>query len=292
MRVRVPASSANLGPGFDCFGIAWQLYNEIEFYHSPELVIKGCPEQFRNEENLAYLGYLSVLRAAGLPEEPVGISFLSTDIPVCRGLGSSSALIVGGALAADRLYRLGLSKRELLHIAAAVEGHPDNVAPAILGGLTASIMDEAGSVVTVSFTLSDKLCFTALIPDFELSTELARSVLPAQVSRADAISNISRASLLLKALEVGDAGLIPAALQDRLHEPYRRGLIPGFERVQELALSRGAAGMCISGAGSTLLCVSQGAGFTAGMAMAMAAEFPSWRVIPVIPDLEGAAVLE
>ena len=164
MRVRVPASSANLGPGFDCFGIAWQLYNEIEFYHSPELVIKGCPEQFRNEENLAYLGYLSVLRAAGLPEEPVGISFLSTDIPVCRGLGSSSALIVGGALAADRLYRLGLSKRELLHIAAAVEGHPDNVAPAILGGLTASIMDEAGSVVTVSFTLSDKLCFTALIP--------------------------------------------------------------------------------------------------------------------------------
>ena len=292
MRVRVPASSANLGPGFDCFGIAWQLYNEIEFYHSPELIISGCPEKYQTKDNLAYLGYASVLKAAGLPEEPVGIRFASSDIPICRGLGSSSALIAGGVLAADKLCRLGLSKDELLHIAAAVEGHPDNIAPAILGGLAASIMDEQGRVVTVSFKLSDKLCFTALIPDFELSTELARSVLPGQVSRADAISNISRAALLLKALETGDAGLIPDALQDKLHEPYRLGLIPGVERVRELALSCGAAGMCISGAGSTLLCVSQSPGFTAGMTMAMAAEFPAWRVVPVVPDLDGAIVLE
>ena len=292
MNIRIPASSANLGPGFDCFGIAWQLYNEIEFLPSDELVISGCPEKYRTRENLAYQSYLAVLQAAGLPETPAEIRFVSSDIPICRGLGSSSALIVGGAVAANKLHHLGLSKNELLHIAAAVEGHPDNIAPAILGGLTASIMDEQGNVVTVSFKLSDKLCFTALIPDFELSTELARSVLPQQVSRADAISNISRASLLLKALEVGDAGLIPAALQDKLHEPYRYGLIPGVDRVRDLALSRGAAGMCISGAGSTLLCVSESAGFTAGMAMAMASEFPSWRVIPVIPDLEGATVVE
>ena len=109
MRVRIPASSANLGPGFDCFGIAWQLYNEIEFYHSNELVISGCPEKYQTRDNLAYLGYLSVLQAAGLPEEPVDIRFVSSDIPICRGLGSSSALIVGGALAANKLHHLGLS---------------------------------------------------------------------------------------------------------------------------------------------------------------------------------------
>ena len=292
MRVKVPASSANLGPGFDCFGIAWQLYNEVEFYPSRELMISGCPEKYQNRDNLAYQGYLAVLKAAGLPEEPVGIRFVSSEVPICRGLGSSSALIVGGVLAANRLHRLELSRDELLHAAAAVEGHPDNIAPALLGGLTASIMDEQGKVVTARFKLSDKLCFTALIPDFELSTELARSVLPQQISRADAISNISRASLLLKALELGDAELIPYALQDKLHEPYRLSLIPGVERLRELAMSHGAAGMCISGAGSTLLCVSSGSGFAAGMAMAMAAEFPSWRVIPVIPDLQGAAVLE
>ena len=292
MRVRVPASSANLGPGFDCFGIAWQLYNEIEFYHSPELIISGCPEKYQNRDNLAYLGYAAVLRASGLAEEPAEIRFTSSDIPICRGLGSSSALIVGGVLAANRLHGLGLSKKELLHIAAAVEGHPDNIAPAILGGLTASIMDEQGRVLSAGFRLSDELHFTALIPDFELSTELARSVLPRQISRADAISNISRAALLLKALETGDAELLPDALRDRLHEPYRLGLIPGVERVRELALGCGAAGMCISGAGSTLLCISRSPGFAADMAKAMAGEFPAWRVVPVAPDLDGAVVLE
>ncbi len=291
MRVRVPASSANLGPGFDCFGLAWQLYNEMEFLPASELKISGCPEKFQNENNLAYRAYLTTLEAAGLPPEPVEIRFLSTYIPVCRGLGSSSALIAGGVLAANELHGLGLSPDKLLLIAAQAEGHPDNVAPALRGGLTVSSM-ENGRVLSASFPLSDKLHFAVLVPDFELSTELARSVLPAQLSRQDAIFNVSRAALLLKALETGDAALLPVALQDRIHEPYRTPLIPGYDRARELALNLGAAGLCISGAGSTLLCFASGEDFAPRMAAAVAEEFPSWRVLPVLPEREGAAVID
>lgn len=287
MRVKIPGSSANLGPGFDCFGLAWQCYNEMEFSPGGEgLKISGCPERFQNRDNLAYAGYKAVLDACGLREEPLSIEFLDTDIPVSRGLGSSAALIVGGAAAANSLHGLNLSKNELLSIATPVEGHPDNIAPSLFGGFTVSAM-EAGRAITASFPVSDKLFFTALIPDFELSTELSRSVLPAQFSRADAIFNVSRAALLLKSFETGDAELVSVALADRLHQPYRTKLILGFEQVQKMANELGADGMCISGAGSTLLCIADSESFSEKMASAMAESFPGWRVRPMLPDLTG-----
>ncbi len=291
MKIKVPGSSANLGPGFDCFGIAWQCYNQIEFLSEGSgLEISGCDIRFQNRDNLAYAGYRAALEYCALPESPLKISFSSTEIPVSRGLGSSAALIVGGVIAADALNGLGLSQAELLNIASAVEGHPDNVAPALLGGFTVSAMDGA-KAVKARFELSDKLHFTALIPDFELSTRLARGVLPSQVPREDAIYNVSRSALLLKALELGDGELLSFALSDRLHQPFRTRLIAGYDRAMQLSLALGAAGMCISGAGSTLLCVAESQDFAVKMAKAMGEEFPAWRVLPLLPDRTGAAIL-
>lgn len=291
MRIKVPGSSANLGPGFDCFGLAWQCYNEIDFRPGVEgLLISGCPERFAGRDNLAFAGYKAVLEAAGLEEEPLEIEFLKTDIPVSRGLGSSAALITAGAVAANSLHSLGLSRAQLLSIATPVEGHPDNIAPSLFGGFTVSTM-EGQQAITASFPLSDKLFFTGIIPDFELSTELSRSVLPQLVPRADAIYNVSRASLLLRAMEDGDCELLSVALSDRIHQPFRTKLISGYDRALALAKELGCAGMCISGAGSTLLCISDSPDFTGKLSQAMAEPFPAWRVLELLPDMQGAALL-
>lgn len=286
MKIRIPGSSANLGPGFDCFGIGWQVYNYMDFLPSEELKISGCPEEFQNEENLAYQGYLAVLNYAGIENKAVEINFLESFIPVSRGLGSSAALIVGGAVAANEMFELKLSKQQLLEITTPIEGHPDNIAPSVYGGFTVSVM-EGDKVFSVPCPVSDKLYFTALIPDFKLSTELARSVLPKDYSRADAIFNISRASLLIKGLEQGDTKLIACAMNDRIHQPYRTELIAGYDRARELALSEGACAVCISGAGPTMLCVSDKPDFSEKMAAKMAEEFPGWQTIPLLLDNKG-----
>ena len=286
MIVRVPASSANLGPGFDCFGIAWQLYNEIEFTPGENIEISGCDERFRNAENLAYRAYAAALEKGNVKEKGVHIRFGRTDIPVSRGLGSSSALIVGGVIAANAMYDLKLSDMEMLEVATAVEGHPDNVAPALLGGLTASTM-VGSDPVTVHFPLSDKLNFAALVPPFELPTALARSVLPPSVSRADAVFNVSRAALVLNALGSGDCALLGLGMEDRVHQPYRLPLIEGWEKAKELVIDCGGKAMCISGAGSTLLCASDETDFSEKLS-AEISHLHDWRVIPLLPDFDGA----
>lgn len=291
MLIRSPGTSANLGPGFDCFGIAWDIYNEIEFIPGGEsLRISGCPEEFQNEDNLAYQGYMAVMKAAGLSDNGLEIIFKETEVPVSRGLGSSAALITAGAVAANELHTLGYSKDELLSIATPVEGHPDNIAPALFGGFTASAM-EGEQAVTAHFGISEKLHFTALIPDFKLSTELSRSVLPPSYSRADAVYNVAHAALVIKALESGDGALLKTAMQDKIHQPYRMALIEGIERVRELAEGCGLTAMCISGAGSTLLCISENADFSEKMSAAMAESFPGWRVRKLLPELQGACEL-
>ena len=291
MKFRIPASSANLGPGFDCFGIAWQCYNEIEFIPREEgLVISGCAEKYRNEDNLAYKAYHAVMAWAGQRESGLEIRFGRTDIPVSRGMGSSAALIVGGVVAANAIHGLELSGSELLAIATSVEGHPDNIAPALFGGFTVSAMDGIAAVTT-HFPISEKLFFTLLIPDFELSTELARSVLPEAVSRQDAIFNISRSALLIKALERGDRQLMRIALEDKLHQPYRTKLIQGFETAEAAAKNLEAMGICISGAGSTLLCIADRPEFSAEMEEALKESLPGWKVLGVKPDLQGVKMI-
>lgn len=292
MIVRVPASSANLGPGFDCFGLAWELYNEIEFALTDgPLEISGCDARYQNADNLSCRAFRRAVEAAGKSAPGLRIRFLDCEIPVSRGLGSSAALIAGGVLAADRLCGLGLSREELFEIATEIEGHPDNVAPALFGGLTVSAMDGKKPVFR-SFPVSGKLRFAVLIPPFELSTAKARAVLPATVGRADAIFNVARGALLLHALGEGDAALLPLAMEDRIHQPYRLPLIEGFETARAAAADCGAAGFCISGAGSTLLCVSDEESFAARLERRMAAALPGWRVRAVRPDAEGAVILD
>lgn len=292
MKIRVPASSANLGPGFDCFGIAWKLYNELDFELCGDgLSFSGCDYRYANESNWAYVAYKAVLERCGIAPAALHIHFGDCQIPIGRGLGSSSALLVAGVMAANELHGLGLSREELLDVATVLEGHPDNVAPALYGGLSASAM-VAGKPVTVHYPLSDKLHFTALIPPFELSTHDARRVLPQYIPREDAIFNISRGALLLNALGSGDTELIKVAMDDKIHQPYRIPLIAGYDIARGLAYKCGAAAICISGAGSTLLCVSEKEDLAEKMVEASRFPLPDLRVLPLEVEYKGAYIVE
>ena len=288
--IRVPATTANLGPGFDAFGCALGLYTDVTFEETEAgLEITGCPEEFSGPDNLAYTSYCAVL--ASMNEEVRGVKIhIDAQIPVCRGLGSSAALLVAGAMGANLLRGNKLSTQGLLNITNAMEGHPDNLAPAFFGGLTASMVDN-GLPVCVSFPLHPDWDFIALIPEFDLPTTLARSVLPEQVSRADAIYNVSHGALVLKALELGDEKLLRTAMQDRLHQNYRKKLIPDYEKIEALARSIGAA-FCLSGAGPTLLCITRDKKLEEKLAKKLdSITEKHWQILPLHVEFQGAHVV-
>ena len=285
--VRVPATTANIGPGFDSMGCALALYNYItcEVLPAGKLVITGCPEPYQNEENLAVQGYRAVLSRLGLPNEGLSLN-IRAEIPVCRGLGSSAAMIAGGAAAANLLHGASLSSAELLAVTNEIEGHPDNLAPAIYGGLTASLVED-GKPRTVKLPLSPTLRWVAAIPDFELSTHLARAVLPKEVAFVDAVYNASHVAVLVGALGRGDRELIAMALRDRLHQPYRESLIPEYGKVKAAAEQCGAIAFCISGAGPTLLALTDEASFAAQFAEKCKRLEHRWNIMELAVDTEG-----
>lgn len=288
--IRVPATSANLGPGFDSFGCALALYNTYTFEQIPAgLEIFGCDEEFRNRENLSIVAYRYAMEALGLPMEALSLT-IDAHIPVCRGLGSSSAMIIGGVMAANILHGSPLSRDELLRLCTVVEGHPDNLAPALYGGMTASLM-RGGIPVTARFPLSEKLRFFALVPPFHLSTEKARSILPQRVPFADAVFNVSHAALLLRALETADADMIALALDDRLHQPYRKGMIDGYELAEQIARDCGVTAFCISGAGPTCLCIADNEAVGERLSASIPAVLSGWQVLSLRVDTEGAKPL-
>ena len=289
--IRVPATTANLGPGFDAFGCALNLYTDVTFEETESgLEITGCDQAFTGPDNLAYVAYCAVL--ASLSEEVKGVKIhIDAHIPVCRGLGSSAALLVAGAMGANVLHGNRLSTQGLLNITNAMEGHPDNLAPAFYGGLTASMVDN-GLPVTVNFPLHKDWEFLALVPDFDLPTPLARSVLPKDVSRADAIYNISHGAMVLKALELGDEKLLRTAMQDKLHQNYRRSLIQDYDAIEALVRTTGAA-FCLSGAGPTLLCIT----LDEKLDEKLQKKLPSitkanWQLLPLHIDFQGARIIE
>ncbi len=288
--IRVPATTANLGPGFDAFGCALQLYTDVTFEETESgLEITGCDEEFTGPDNLAYVSYCAVL--ASLSEEVKGVKIhIDANIPICRGLGSSAALLVAGAMGANVLRGNRLSTQGLLNITNAMEGHPDNLAPAFYGGLTASMVDN-GLPVTVNFPLHPDWEFLALIPDFDMPTVKARAVLPEQVSRADAIYNIAHGAMVLKALELGDEKLLRNAMQDKLHQPYRKHMIGDYEAIESLARTSGAA-FCLSGAGPTLLCITRDKTLREKLAKKLPAiTEKNWQIMPLHVEFAGARVL-
>lgn len=287
--VRVPATTANLGPGFDSLGLALALYNTLTFEEIPEgLIFEGVEPAYATVENLAVISYKAVLDKLGLPMTGLRIG-IQADIPICRGLGSSAALIAAGAAGANALHGSPLSREELLAVCNDIEGHPDNLAPAIFGGLVASFVENQRPYIA-RYALHKSLHCTALIPDFQLSTHLARGVLPQQVPYFDAVYNISRTAVLLKALETGDQEAISVALNDRLHQPFRRTLIPEFDEAEKLAKACGCTAFFISGAGPTLLCLWADPTFDSRLAAGLPSLSGHWRQLPMAVDHTGIEV--
>ncbi|CBZ03521.1 homoserine kinase [Clostridium botulinum] len=252
IEVRVPATSANIGPGFDCLGIAVNIYNKFFVEEIEEgLIFEGCADKFKNENNLIYVAMKKCFDKIGY--KPTGLRIkIESNIPVSRGLGSSAACVVGGIVSANELAGGALNKKELLDLAVEVEGHPDNVNPAFCGGMTASISDNR-EVIYSKVKVSEGIKFCALIPDFTLSTEKARAVLPKSIDYKDGIFNVGRTALMISALNNGDFHLIKYACKDKLHQDYRAKLIENFYSIKKQCEKLNSLGVFLSGAGPTIM---------------------------------------
>ncbi|MGG4141548.1 homoserine kinase [Paenibacillus algorifonticola] len=254
--VKVPASTANLGPGFDTLGMALSLYAWVEMSVAEHTVfrlygdeMKGIPE---DKSNLIYKVAQLVFKEAGVQVPELDIAMYS-NIPLTRGLGSSASAIVGALVAANALIGSPLSDDKLFQMATALEGHPDNVGASLFGGIVVSAWWDGERADYVRLAPHEKLETLVAIPSFQLSTEKARHALPKQISMQDAVFNVSRSSLLVAALASGELGLIRHAMRDRLHQPYRAALIPGMAEILAKAADFGALGAALSGAGPTLI---------------------------------------
>lgn len=262
VKVKIPATTANMGPGFDTLGMALDLYNYVEMQEldTPGLTIEveGLGADFipKGTSNLVYHVAQQVFERVNY--QPQGLAIRLTNyIPVASGLGSSATAIVGGLVGANALAGNPLGIQEILTMATDIEGHPDNVAPALLGGMIVSAMDGA-EVRYVQITPPPSLACVIATPNFPLSTKAAREVLPQAVSMHDAVFNISHTAVMVAALAAGNIELFGQAMQDKLHEPYRCALIPGMQEVLAAVKSAGAKGVALSGAGPTLIAYTAG----------------------------------
>ena len=277
LRVRVPATTANLGPGFDTLGLALDLWNETDFTRPADghLVVtvtgEGVDLLPTGTENTVAAAALRLFELAG--EQPPGLQIdCRNHIPLSSGLGSSAAAVLTGLLGANALLGEPLGQEALLKLAVEIEGHPDNVAPALLGGLVVCLAE--GEVIRAHRLppRADRqpVHITLALPKFDLPTRAARAVLPAQVPHADAVFNLSRAVLVAEALSTGDLDLLASAMHDRLHQPYRLPLIPGAQDAKKAAKNAGAAAAALSGAGPSLVAFSAQQDPAIGVAMGQA----------------------
>lgn len=255
LRISSPASSANLGPGFDCLGLALDLYNSFDVELCKDHhVLENVEDRFNNDNNLFLHAYRKGCEAIGV-KDYVHAKF-NCEIPVSRGLGSSASLIAGGLAAASVLHDDALSDHEIFQLASEMEGHPDNAAPCVYGSLCAS-MTSGSTYIARRLTLNDEWHFTALIPDFEVTTEAARKILPASYPRKEAAANAAHAVLMTNALMTGDSYLLKEAAVDYIHEPYRKTLIHDFDKIKEITEKDTGGVLLISGSGSTCLLISK-----------------------------------
>ena len=296
IKVSVPATSANIGSGFDALGLAVTLYNTVTFEESEVLDISSADGTRipRGESNLVYRSAKGLFEKVGKQIPPLKIT-QTNPIPMARGLGSSSACIAAGILGANALLGGPLEEKDILTFATKLEGHPDNVAPALLGGFVVSAYDE-GHVYSLKKTIAPGITFAAFIPDFKLLTEKARAALPKMVSHADAVYNLSRAALLATAFCEERYDFLPVTAKDSLHQQYRLPLIEGGEAVFALADGLGALATFISGAGPTILSVVRTAEANVFFERAQAAlesdeELAHFTLHRFVADNEGAKVV-
>lgn len=262
VRVRAPATSANLGAGFDCLGLALELYMDLMVEESAgeglEIAAtgEGSASVPLDERNAVYQGMMRAYARAGKTPGRLRL-VIDSQIPLASGLGSSSAALVAGLTAGAELCGMGLNREEILRQSVAVEGHPDNVAPCALGGIVIAALD-GEEIAWARVEPPRDLAAVVAVPDFPLPTSKSRSVLPERIERRDAIFNAGRVGLLVAALQQGDYSLLRTGMQDRLHQPYRTGLVPGLEAVLAAATEAGALGAALSGAGPTALALVSG----------------------------------
>ena len=268
--VKVPATTANLGPGFDSLGLALPIYNIVTV---EETIMPGTGIEINiidetneqnvlsiptDENNIVYKAIELLYNSIGQTPSELKIT-IKTNIPIARGLGSSAAVIVGGLMAANELLGRPADEAALLSIATEIENHPDNITPAIVGGFVVSSLEEDGSVIYSKMNWPKDWNITVCIPDYELSTSIARSVLPAEVPMKDAVFNLKHTAMLVQAVNTHNEKLMKVALNDRLHQQYREKLIPGLKEIKEaLKHEENVLGVVISGAGPAILVISYG----------------------------------
>jgi homoserine kinase len=254
-RLRVPASSANLGPGFDALGLALAIYLTCRFRPAHRLAIRvrgrDCQHISTGEDNLIWQTALRVARDHGASLPAIEL-LIENDVPLAKGLGSSAAALTAGVIIADKLLDLRWKPPRILDEAARIEGHPDNAAACVLGSIVATALDSGNVARAVRLEIHEHYQVAVVVPDFSLPTHQARAVLPDSYSKADSIFNVQRAALLIAALITGTTSAFPAALEDRMHQPYRCHLIPGLEQILRLR-APGLLGCALSGAGPSVL---------------------------------------
>lgn len=294
IKVRVPASSANMGAGFDTLGVALSLYNRITIEEIPAgLEIYSSKNGGfipKGENNLIYRAMKVVFEYVGYKPKGIRIS-QNSDIPMTRGLGSSSACIVGGMLAANVISGRRLTYDKIIHLAAQAEGHPDNVGPALYGGFCVSVMTGEKTIIN-SKKLNPGIKFAVMIPDYFVATRKSRGTLPEEVPLSDAAHNISRALLFRDALVCGDMELLREGVDDRLHQQYRKAYVDGMDKIFERTYELGSHATYLSGSGPTILSVidSNHAQFAENMRKFFAENEHEWKCMILDVDNVGAVV--
>ena len=306
IHVKAPATTANLGPGFDCLGMALDLWNSLEVIsgevtpvaelpgdgHLVEITGHGAGELAADSSNLIYRSMRFLFQEAGQELPPVRLR-CHNEIPLARGLGSSAAAIAGGLVAANALSGGAFAAKELLEMAATIEGHPDNVAAAVLGGLQLVLSDER-LLYTAPIATPPELQLVLFVPEVRIATEDARAVMPSHISVADAVHNTSRIALLVAGMATNHPEYFRLGTEDRLHQPYRLPLFPAMKVIFAAAGDAGALGVFLSGSGSTVLALTQGREMTVAYEMAEAARQANvvGEVKITKPTLQGAHLVE
>lgn len=294
IKVRVPATTANIGAGFDCMGLAFELFNEFSFEEMKHgLEFEGVKEEYCNEDNIIYQAMNLCFSRAGYKPTGLKIGILKEDIPISRGLGSSSSCIVGGLLGANKIMGSPFNLEDLFNMAVEIEGHPDNVAPAFFGGLVVSSMED-GKAYYNRIDIKEGIEFLAFIPTFTLSTEKARKALPENIPFKDGVYNVGKAALTLSCFYSGNYDMLRYACKDRLHEPYRSKLIQNFDIITKETLNLGALCVFLSGAGPTIMSIlkKEDNGVKDSIKKYLGIFKKEWSVVELKENNIGAEIIE